>query len=118
MLDPMGIAAAVPAAGLVAEWLCSGLQIRQCRFDSGPGLHGPRCGITALASSGLLCQNSAPSQAEYRRPRPKLFRSSSAVEQATVNRRVAGSIPAFGATFATARSFGARRSFVGRGAVT
>src|ERR1700733_8095233 len=40
----MGIAAAIPAAGLVAEWLCSGLQIRQCRFDSGPGLHRGRRG--------------------------------------------------------------------------
>jgi hypothetical protein len=27
------------SCGLVAEWLCSGLQIRVCRFDSGPGLH-------------------------------------------------------------------------------
>ncbi|SBV36478.1 hypothetical protein STPYR_11408 [uncultured Stenotrophomonas sp.] len=25
--------------GLVAEWLCSGLQIRVRRFDSDPGLH-------------------------------------------------------------------------------
>lgn len=24
--------------GAVAEWLCSGLQIRECRFDSGPCL--------------------------------------------------------------------------------
>src|SRR5471030_1383801 len=104
MLDPRGIAAAVPAAGLVAEWLCSGLQIRQCRFDSGPGLHPPsswgRPWNTALASHGTLCQNTAPSPTEYRRSRPILFRSSSAVEQATVNRRVAGSIPAFGAIFA------------------
>ena len=27
------------ADGLVAEWLCRGLQILLCRFDSDPGLH-------------------------------------------------------------------------------
>ncbi len=27
--------------GHVTEWLCSGLQIRQPRFDSGRGLHDP-----------------------------------------------------------------------------
>ena len=32
--------------GLVAEWLCSGLQSRVRRFNSDPGLHFPktRCG--------------------------------------------------------------------------
>ena len=40
----------------------------------------------------------------------EFFRSSSAVEQATVNRRVAGSNPASGATSTTARSPGTRRS--------
>jgi hypothetical protein len=32
------------AHGQVAEWLCSGLQIRVRRFNSDPGLHlGARC---------------------------------------------------------------------------
>ena len=34
--------------GLVAEWLCRGLQILGCRFDSDPGLQNkkiPPCGV-------------------------------------------------------------------------
>src|SRR5690606_22983169 len=34
-----GFPLAVPVTGLVAEWLCSGLQIRVRRFNSDPGLH-------------------------------------------------------------------------------
>lgn len=55
------------ARGLVAEWLCRGLQILVYRFNSGTGLH------------------------------QVLFRLSSVVEQSAVNRLVAGSSPAVGA---------------------
>lgn len=33
------------ARGLVAEWLCRGLQILVCRFDSDPGLQNKNTGI-------------------------------------------------------------------------
>ena len=33
---------ALGSDGAVAEWLCSGLQIRLCRFDSGPCLQYPK----------------------------------------------------------------------------
>lgn len=32
----------VPEYGLMAEWLCRGLQNRERRFDSGSGLQFPR----------------------------------------------------------------------------
>jgi hypothetical protein len=32
----------IPCGGPVAEWLCSGLQNRVHRFNSGPGLHRMR----------------------------------------------------------------------------
>ena len=62
---------------------------------------------TALAWAGTLCQNTAPSQAEYRRRDEILFRSSSAVEQATVNRRVVGSNPCLRSQFGAALVLGA-----------
>src|SRR6185437_8026950 len=99
---PHAYSTAVPRAGLVAEWLCSGLQIRLCRFDSGPGLHAHgdwagRALCTCLLTDAL--PKDAPLQAVIPPAATEFFRSSSAVEQATVNRRVAGSNPASGATF-------------------
>ena len=38
-LTPAGSGAYITAAGRMAEWLCSGLQIRVQRFDSASGLH-------------------------------------------------------------------------------
>src|SRR6185312_2449092 len=107
------------ANGLVAEWLRRGLQILAPRFDSGRGLHFPRrpCPATTpawgieprplpdfvydspafgLCKADGLCyearSEAGPSGAKA------LFPSSSAVEHSTVNRMVAGSIPASGAT--------------------
>src|SRR5271156_4742332 len=40
-----GLGRTVPDRGRVAEWLCRGLQILECRFDSGLGLQiPPLCG--------------------------------------------------------------------------
>ena len=42
MIDVIGIIVYqthIPCGGPVAEWLCSGLQNRVHRFNSGPGLH-------------------------------------------------------------------------------
>src|SRR5579863_1286113 len=36
-----GLGRTVPDRGRVAEWLCRGLQILECRFDSGLGLQIP-----------------------------------------------------------------------------
>ena len=35
----LAVSARIQSTGLVAEWLCSGLQIRVRRFNSDPGLH-------------------------------------------------------------------------------
>ena len=53
-------------AGLVAEWLCSGLQIRVCRFDSGPGLQaslGVTGGSAPLPARRCSVKTSRPPQA-------------------------------------------------------
>jgi hypothetical protein len=79
-----------PVNGHVAEWLRSGLQIRVPRFNSGRGLQPS---LLALCKAGALC---------YRPDvNPDLFPGSSAVERSTVNRNVAGSIPAQGANSST-----------------
>ena len=57
-----------------------------------------RPGIATLASAGNALPKDPASQAAIPPAATEFFRSSSAVEQATVNRRVAGSIPASGAT--------------------
>lgn len=47
--------------GLVVEWLCSGLQIRVRRFNSGPGLHIARCSsriLSAGSQAGGSARNS------------------------------------------------------------
>ena len=88
-------------ADSAAEWLCSGLQIRVCRFDSGPGLHKP-CDPDGRPQRALRGRGGSVKTPRLRdRPtaaaRRFMIRSSSAVEQATVNRQVAGSNPASGA---------------------
>ena len=70
----------------MAEWLCSGLQIRVRRFNSGPGLQPLR----GLAGRDNRFQGRAKWQW-------LLIRSSSAVEQPAVNRLVGGSNPSSGA---------------------
>ncbi len=74
--------------GRVAEWLCSGLQIRVRRFNSGLGLHRPQVRALMWETEFLGLP--------YRLGRP-LIRSSSAVEQPAVNRLVGGSNPSSGA---------------------
>src|SRR5437762_196783 len=83
--------------GLVAEWLCSGLQIRVCRFDSGPGLHRLRDIGGPCMVGNALSKHRAFAPGAYRAGVRLLIRGSSAVEQSAVNRSVAGSNPAPGA---------------------
>src|SRR5258705_4066353 len=66
--------------------------------------HASKC--AGLAWPGLLCQNTAPRDG-ITAPARFLIRSSSAVEQAAVNRRVGGSNPSSGATSGPL-SFGGR----------
>jgi hypothetical protein len=89
--------------GHVAEWLRNGLQNRVPRFNSGRGLHfnllvpAPAPLIRAKRETAL----SKPDRLCYtRRAHLKLllFPGSSVVEQPAVNRLVAGSNPARGAT--------------------
>ena len=76
----------------MAEWLCSGLQLRVDRFDSGPCLHSLDLKIYACKLTFALTK-----KAEDRHISSLMFLDSSAVEQLTVNQLVAGSNPARGA---------------------
>ena len=89
-----------PRWGHVAEWLRNGLQNRVPRFNSGRGLQasswqsariGFRRRISRFASSGPFVIGQGGSV-------PPLLPGSSAVEQPAVNRLVAGSNPARGAS--------------------
>ena len=81
--------------GRVAEWPCSGLQIRVRRFDSGLGLHIPPPDAEQSAYPAKVgpVQGVTVRSRETRAP----FPGSSVVEQAAVNRGVTGSSPVAGA---------------------
>ena len=54
-VDAMGLARYVSYYGPMAEWLCSGLQNRVHRFNSGSGLHLPLYfDLTALSARRLV----------------------------------------------------------------
>jgi hypothetical protein len=107
--------AGAPRNGHVAEWLRNGLQNRVPRFNSGRGLHfifdstilespdvAPH-GIGGKAENGCTEALSLAPGLCYRHPALRaftlpVFPGSSAVEQPAVNRLVAGSNPARGAT--------------------
>ena len=107
-------ASAAPSNGHVAEWLRRGLQILAPRFDSGRGLHPPSPASAGYGGQALRTKAARRSSSAggpfilckavglcYRpvAEGPGLFPGSSAVERSTVNRNVAGSIPAQGAKF-------------------
>ena len=119
----------IPKDGHVAEWLRNGLQNRVPRFNSGRGLQPSlaqrvkvarrsfmRRRATRVAASYGKAAQAKPRQThrDFRRiaafkagpallyalrARQLLFPGSSAVEQPAVNRLVAGSNPARGATY-------------------
>ena len=105
--------------GHVAEWLRSGLQNRLPRFNSGRGLQasvakrveagqmvrGGLCGLgkPRFDTLGRFQRRNGFVICGFRRA-SRLFPGSSAVEQPAVNRLVAGSNPARGATSIKVRS--------------
>ena len=100
--------------GHVAEWLRNGLQNRVPRFNSGRGLQPSL--LRSFGSASLFCEGcraEAPAKAGHSfstlskasllcyigADTSRLFPGSSVVEQPAVNRLVAGSNPARGATY-------------------
>ena len=95
--------------GAMAEWLCRGLQILVCRFDSGSCLHFSKTKQSdfhflwcfwhfCLEIKKKVCYTVQALNAKDDVHR-SLFLGSSVVEQLTVNQLVGGSNPSRGATF-------------------
>ena len=86
--------------GRVAEWLCRGLQILVRRFDSGLGLQ--KCVVMDF----FFCYTTSELFKLI-----QVFLGSSVVEQAAVNRSVAGSSPARGANLSGKEGVGVSNFF-------